>query len=179
MTWDRASVPQAARDLVEAIEGFRAVPYWDGYRRWSIGYGATTDDAGRPVTGSTPPITREQADALLARDMAEAAEDVAAAFPDTDLTEAQAAALISFAYNEGRAALLASFIRRDILAGNMDGAAAAFRNWIFAGGQPSLGLLRRRWAEASVFCEADPAGVWGEACAKIGALGVWPILPSG
>ena len=177
--WQRGTVPAAAVDLVATIEAFRAVPYNDGFGTWTQGYGATVGDDGKPITGLSPPISQATAEEWLKRDLAAAAEAVDREVQaGVALTENQAAALISFAFNEGAGALARSTLLRTINAGHLALAPATFRAWVFANGQPALGLLRRRWAEAATFNGSDPVHATLEAWRLITALGQWPAFPA-
>lgn len=64
----------------------------------------------------------------------------------------QFSALASFAFNLGCGSYQSSTLRTLLNAGNTVGASLEFRKWINAGGQPLLGLARRREAERVLFC---------------------------
>ncbi len=171
--WDGVSVPAAARVIVRAAEGTRLVPYQDGRGIWTIGTGATRDLAGEPVTAATPALTDAQADELLARDMATAAADVEA-LVTVPLMVRQAAALISFDYNEGRGQFSMSTLLRELDAANVADVPNQLRQWDYAGDAPELGLLRRRWAEAAVFVGVEPRAAIGRAWSDINGFSDWP-----
>ena len=69
----------------------------------------------------------------------------------------QLGAMVSLAYNigvgqpGGAADFADSTVRRRFLAGDLAGAANAFRLWRFAGGRELPGLVARREAERAVF----------------------------
>ena len=173
--WDGVSVPLAARVIVRAAEGTRLVPYQDGVGVWTIGTGATRDLDGAPVTAATPALTEAQADELLARDMATSAGDVAA-LVTVPLMVCQAAALISFDFNEGRGQFSMSTLLRELDAANVADVPAQLRQWDYAGNAPELGLLRRRWAEAAVFVGLDPRAAIGRAWSEIQGFADWPVF---
>ena len=171
--WDRVSVPDAAGAIVRRIEGFRSAPYQDSAGVWTVGYGSTRDASGAPVSPATPAIDEPAARAWQARDMAGAAADVAQ-LVTIPLLVCEAAALLSFDYNEGAAQLAASTLLRELNAGNKADLPAQFRRWVYAGGSALLGLLRRRWAEAAIFVGVDPETALARAWGEIQGLGDWP-----
>lgn len=174
MIWDRVSVPRSAARLVARCEGLRLAPYRDAVGVWTIGLGDTRDFAGNAITASTPPLTEAQADALCARALGGAADSLArlVAVPlDTN----QAAALIDWIYNEGGGWHVAeSSLVRDLCAGDVAAVPGHLREWVYAGGRPLLGLLRRRWAEAAVWQGWDADAACDRAWSEISALGQWP-----
>jgi lysozyme len=65
---------------------------------------------------------------------------------------------VDFCFNAGRGALLGSTLLRKVNAEDFEGAAAQFGLWVHAGGEVVPGLVRRRTAEAALFCgESLPA----------------------
>jgi GH24 family phage-related lysozyme (muramidase) len=137
-------------ELVKGFEGFRSAPYQDQGGVWTIGYGSTRDGDGNPVAASTPPVTTDQAEALLARDMGSAADCVDGAVT-VELTGNQYAAIISFVYNVGQTAFKLSTMLRLLNAGDISGASAQFPRWNLAGGRVSNGLVTRRATERRLF----------------------------
>ena len=172
--WD-GSVPPAATAVVQRIEAFRAVPYDDGGGTWTYGWGSTRDVNGMPVTASTPPIAPAHALALLQRDMAAAAAAVRR-LVRVILHAQEAAALISWTYNLGEGNLARSTMLAALNAERRQDVPGQMRLWIYDAGQPSLGLLRRRWAEAAIFVGIDPTQAVDRAWAEISALGEWPAF---
>ena len=67
------------------------------------------------------------------------------------LEDCEAAALASLVFNIGPGAWRGSSIRRLVVAGDMDGAAAQFARWNKAAGRVLPGLVKRREAERRVF----------------------------
>lgn len=176
--WD-FSVPDAAMAVVKRIEGFSATPYDDNGEQpggtWTIGYGSIVDATGRRVTSATPPITEEQAVALLRRDMAGAARSVRNRVR-VALRMHEAAALISWTYNLGEGSLASSTMLRRINGGNPQAVPAEMRKWILQEGRPLLGLLRRRWAEAAIFQGMDGTKACVRAWREIDSLDDWPAF---
>lgn len=60
------------------------------------------------------------------------------------------AAVLSFAYNCGLAALRASTLRRKLNAGDLPGARRELLKWVRGGGRVLPGLVLRRQAEAAL-----------------------------
>lgn len=144
------AVPPAAIQMVAQFEGYRAEAYLCPARVWTIGYGTTRWGNGQPVTKGDGPVTEEAARRLLRNDLADAARAVDT-LVDTELTEHQRAALISFVHNCGRGAFARSTLLMHVNAGRMDSAAAEFPRWNMGGGRVLPGLVRRRAAEARLF----------------------------
>ena len=143
-------VPDAAVHLVEEFEGFSATPYQDPVGVWTIGYGSTRDLAYQPVCATTAEIDQAQAQVMVGRDLANAAETVAADVK-VPLTDNQRAALCDFTYNLGGRSLGCSTLLGLLNAGDYAGAAAEFDKWDHAGGKELAGLFRRRAAETALF----------------------------
>lgn len=144
--------------IIKHWEGFRAKPYRCPAGVPTIGYGSTLG-----VTMSMDPITREQADALLRREVAQRyTPAVVAAIqgaPETDQTDIDA--MVSLCYNIGVGAFAKSSVARLHRKGDKAGAAQAFLLWDKAtvkGKKVRLeGLARRRQSEASLYMEGSVA----------------------
>ena len=131
--------------LIEQFEGFEADWYADPVGVRTIGFGWT----GPLPDDLTPPLSRDEARALLRRTVGPYAEAVreAVAVP---LAQEQFDALVSFVYNLGPAAFRDSTLLRRINAGD-PAAAEEFDRWVYAGGRQLPGLVRRRAAERALF----------------------------
>lgn len=138
--------------LTEQFEGCRLTAYQDQVGVWTIGYGHTGKDV---VAGLT--ITQDQANALLASDIAAAAAFVNQAVA-VALNQNEFDALVDFVFNLGRAAFAGSTLLKLLNAGNFASAAPQFALWDHAGGQVVAGLLRRRLAETAMFQGQAGAG---------------------
>ena len=136
--------------LLQASERFSATPYLCPARRWTIGWGSTFYEDGRPVRPADAPITRERGDALMLHTLGEFARQVDA-MVRVPLTQGQYDALTDFAYNAGAGALRDSTLLRKLNAGDYSGAAAEFDRWVYGGGQRLGGLVTRRAAERKLF----------------------------
>jgi lysozyme len=172
-------VPLAALVVVKKVEGYRAAPYDDNpgnpNNTKTIGYGSIRDKDNRPITDATPPITEDEAASLLQRDMASAALDVGNAVT-VPLLVREAAALISWTYNLGSAALHDSTMLKLLNQGDKEHVPAQMRRWVKQGPQVLLGLLRRRWAEAAIFVGVDPTVACSRAWDEIKDVGDWPVF---
>ena len=135
--------------LIKYYEGFRKQAYQDAVGVWTIGYGHTSM-AGAPHVTPHLTITRDEADVIMARDVASFSEGVVREIKIA-LSDAQFSALVSFAYNVG----LGNFKGSSVLAAvNREDFAAVPRRlnlWVKAGGQILPGLVKRRAAEAALF----------------------------
>ncbi len=142
---------RTAADLIKKWEGYSDVPYQDSAGFWTIGYGHRIV-AGDPYypQGAQQKITRAEADALLARDMATARAAVLQ-YTRVPLTSAQLDGLTSFVYNVGVNAYRNSTMLRKLNEGDYTGAAGEFGRWIYAGGQRLAGLVNRRADEQQTF----------------------------
>jgi lysozyme len=131
--------------LTEQWEGCRLTAYQDQVGVWTIGYGHTGADVTSGLT-----ITRQQAEALLAKDVLAAARCVNT-MVKLQLTQYEFDALVDFVFNLGTGAFVRSTLLTALNAGNIAAAAAQFASWDRAGGIVVAGLLRRRQAERGLF----------------------------
>lgn len=131
------------------------VMYFEGYV--PNGY---ADPVGIPTIcyGHTGPEVRvhdtrtmAECEALLQGDLAASYAAVRACIKHP-LRDHEAAALTSFTYNVGKAAMCRSTLARKANAGNMKGACAELSRWVYAKGIKFNGLVRRRAAERAM-CE--------------------------
>lgn len=137
------TINKAGVDLVKRFEGCRLSAYLCPASRWTLGFGHTRDVR----EGQT--ITQHQADVILESDLEIYESTVRRLAPNA--TENQTAALTSFAFNLGTAALERSTLLKKFLAGDTAGAADEFGKWVFAGGKRLPGLVSRRSAERDLF----------------------------
>lgn len=122
-----------------------------GAAPWTIGWGATGRDhfnGGRIGPGTR--WTQAQCDTRLADDLQRYAAEVEAVIGTAPATAHQFDALVSFHYNTG--AIARATLTRKHLAGDHAGAAREFARWNRAGGRVLKGLVRRRAAEAELYC---------------------------
>lgn len=152
-------VPTAAVNLIKRFEqGPNGGPALTRYKcpagYPTIGYGHLIHGKDDPLWSAT--LTPQQAEDLAAKDLQNVAQQL---FLDLglakiqSLTEGQWAAILSFTFNMGIGNFMTSTLSHKIEAGDMDGAAAEFPKWVWAGKPPKrlAGLALRRAAEVKVF----------------------------
>lgn len=146
------------RRFIETFEGLILGAYDDAddrivppgghiYGTLTIGYGHTTA-AGLPKVYVGMKITQEEADTILASDLASVEADVAH-HVKVDLNQHQFDALVSFDFNTG--ALGRSNVLRAVNARDFAAVAGDLLMWDHAGGRVLPGLYRRRVAEGKMF----------------------------
>jgi lysozyme len=146
------------RKFIEGFEGLFLKAYDDAndhvvqpgqavHGTLTIGYGHT-NAAGPPHVYIGMEITKEEADAILASDLASVELQVNH-LVKVPINQNQFDALVSFDFNTG--GLGRSSTLRDINSGHMQAAADALLMWDRAGGRVLAGLLRRRRAERELF----------------------------
>jgi lysozyme len=140
---------QAARDLIKSFEKCHLTAYQDPGGIWTIGWGHT----GGVTAGQT--ITQAQADIMFANDVARIAWQVEQLVKPEPITQQQFDALVSFAYNEGAGphGLGGSHLLFFFKAGHPGLAAVEFPRWNLQGSTVLLGLIKRRFAEGTLFLE--------------------------
>jgi lysozyme len=136
-------------DLIRESEGFRSRAYRDAVGVWTIGYGHTSA-AGAPEVKSNDEISREQAEVILARDVAAFAGGVERLVKPI-LSDAQFSALVSFAYNVGLGHFGSSGVLKAVNAGDFAAVPQRLALWNKASGRVLPGLVKRRAAEAALF----------------------------
>jgi len=144
------TVQPSTLSLIEGFEQFSASPYQDEGGVWTIGYGATYDLSGNPVTASTAPVTQEQAAQLLQVQVVPRAQAVVSAIK-VPLNQNQFDACVSLCYNIGISGFTNSTVARMCNANNFSAAAQAFLMWKLVNGKVSAGLMNRREKEMTLF----------------------------
>lgn len=139
--------------LIKLYEGLRLKAYKDPVGILTIGYGHTSA-AGTPEVKLGMVITREEAEAMLRRDLVTYEKAVADAVK-VALTSNQNSACVSLCYNIGPGNFKKSSVLRFINQGRFDDAADAFLLWNRAGGKILSGLVKRRAAEAALFIKGS------------------------
>ncbi|EAW35266.1 glycoside hydrolase family protein [Lyngbya sp. PCC 8106] len=130
--------------LIKAFEGVELEAYLDAVGVPTIGYGHTKD----VFLGMT--ITQAEAEELLRQDIEEfeiAVEDAV----EVEINDHQFSALVSFCFNLGAGSLFKSTLLKFLNVRKLQEASLEFPRWNKAGGQPLLGLTRRRMAERALF----------------------------
>lgn len=138
------NISERGLQLIKDFEGYSSKAYLcpAGYK--TIGYGHVTDN-------NMDEITRSEADNFLAEDIYKAERSVMRNIK-IDLTQGQFDALVSFTFNLGSAALQRSTIRQKINREEHQDVPKEFMRWVYAGGMILSGLVKRREAEADVYC---------------------------
>lgn len=150
----------AAIKLMHEFEGFAKVlpngmvgAYPDpgtGGAPWTIGFGSTTDEEGRPLNRNTV-WTRQRAEERFKIDLKRFEHDLNTLLGNSLTTQNQFDALMSFIYNVGAANVAKSTLLRKHIAGDYKGAAKEFARYNRANGRVLAGLIRRRAAEAALY----------------------------
>lgn len=144
-TWHKITLSGAATlalaaGIAKGYEGLRHHEYSDVGGVPTICYGHT----GGVKRGQTD--TQAQCNALLTRDMNHALEGVLGCL-DRPMTQGQQAAFGDLAYNIGVPRFCRSSIARRFNAGDIKGACAAIKWYVYASGVRLPGLVRRRQSE--------------------------------
>lgn len=133
-----------AKDLIRRFEGLRLKAYQCPAGIWTIGYGhASGVTAGQE-------IDEIAAELLLDADLKYVAVQMAPAIK-VPVTEGQAGAMLSFAFNVGVGSFRRSTLLRLLNEGKPLNAAYEFKKWTHGGGRELPGLVRRREAEEALF----------------------------
>ena len=142
---------QSIQDIIKQFEGFQAHTYRcpGGYQ--TIGYGH------RIYTNEELPTIRSEDDAatLLDADLTRISKGIAKLIV-TPLTLGQHAALLSFTFNVGVAALERATLRHKINHDETLAAADEFPKWCWSRGHKLPGLLKRRYVEQDLFLSHLP-----------------------
>lgn len=149
----RMAVSAAGIALIHSFEGCRLQAYPDpasGGAPWTIGWGSTTDEQGKPIKPGTV-WTQARADQRFRQHLAQFEAEVRQLLGDTPTTQGQFDALVSACYNIGIGNLGGSTLVRLHKAGRFNEAAEQFARWNKANGIVMPGLTRRRAAEAAIY----------------------------
>jgi lysozyme len=150
---DGMNVTEEGLDLIRESEGFRRRAYRDAVGVWTIGYGHTSA-AGQPDVKAGDDISREEGEAILARDVAAFAEGVGR-LVKRELSDAQFSALVSFAYNVGLGNFKSSGVLRAVNEGDFGAVPQRLAMWNKASGRVLPGLVKRRAAEGALFAKGE------------------------
>jgi len=138
-------VPENAVELAMYFEGFRSRVYRCPGGYWTIGFGSR-------CSKDHPPITREEGQELLARDLQNALRGTIRVCPVlVSVSKNWLGSIVDFTFNLGVGRLQNSTLRRKINAEDWDVVPGELRKWVFAGGKKLNGLVARREAEALFF----------------------------
>jgi lysozyme len=137
-------------DLIKEFEGCKLKAYQCSAKKWTIGFGNTFYEDGKPVLPGHA-ITQDKANKLFELIANEFASKVAKLVP-SHINPNQFGALVSFAYNCGIVNLQKSTLLKKVIANHNDPSIRAeFLKWNKAGGKVLAGLTRRREAEANLY----------------------------
>jgi lysozyme len=136
--------------LLHEFESCRLEAYQCSAKVWTIGWGNTFYESGEKVKqGDT--VTQKRADELFFSILKNFEMDVRT-FTKSKINEDQYSALVCFSYNVGSRAFLESTLLKRVNENPNDPRIALeFMRWTIAGGKKSLGLYRRREAEARLY----------------------------
>ncbi len=138
------------KDLIKFYEGCKLTSYQCSAGHWTLGFGNTFYEDGRPVKPGDK-ITQERANELFEIIAKEFADKVAPLVKSA-VTPNQFAALTSFAYNAGIGNLRNSTLLKKVNANPNDATIAQeFAKWTRANNKVLLGLQRRREAESKLY----------------------------
>lgn len=141
---------QNGKNLIKKHEGLRLTAYKCSAGVDTIGYGSTFYEDGSKVKPGDK-ITLERANKLFDNTVSQFAKRVKE-LVKSDLTENQFAALVSFAFNVGIAALGRSTLLKKVNANPDDPTIRdEFMKWTKAGGRILRGLAKRREEEATLY----------------------------
>lgn len=145
---------EAGKEIIRSRETLRLKAYRCPAGVPTIGWGHTRDVR----MGDT--CTREQADAWLAEDLADA-ERAIHRYITQPMTSNQFSALVSWTYNLGAGTLQRSDVRKAINAGNYAGVPAEMMRYVYARNRETgkrvklAGLVTRREEEVSLWNTPD------------------------
>ena len=137
-------------NIIKKFEGLELKPYLCPAGVPTIGYGSTVYPNGRAVTLKDKAITENEAHQILVATVTKY-EDAVNRYVRVPVTQNQFDALADFAYNAGIGNLQKSTLLKKVNAGDYAGAAKEFGKWIYGGGKPLKGLIKRREMEAALF----------------------------
>lgn len=138
--------------LIKSFEGFRSKAYKCSAGKWTIGYGSTSG----VKEGDT--ISEEEALEKLKID-AQIAADSVNALVGPKLNQNQFDALVCFVYNVGHGNFSKSTLLRRLNDGRWEMVPDEMRRWKYVNGNPSIGLIKRRAREVSLFTKPPQEGM--------------------
>ena len=133
-----------AKPLIREFEGLVLKAYKCPAGVWTIGYGHTSE------VREGQEIDEVAAELLLDADLKYIQVQMSPMIR-VPVTEGQAGAMLSFAFNVGVGAFKRSTLLRLVNQGMFMNASYEFKKWTHGGGRELPGLVRRREAEAAMF----------------------------
>lgn len=131
-------------ELIKNFEGLRLNAYYCPAGKLTIGYGHLVND------NEPREITEDVANNLLKQDL-ETYEAEVRNMVKIPISQGQFDALVSFAFNLGVGSLKTSTLLTHLNSKKIIDAALEFPRWCYVGNEKSLGILKRRLAEATLF----------------------------
>lgn len=142
---------EIAADLCRQFEGFRSLPYLCPAGVWTIGYGTTRYEDGRPVQPGDQAVTVERAERLLLADLERFLATLLSSSPRLATAPPESlAAILDFTYNLGIGRYRASTLRKRVEADDWQGGCVELMKWVMGGGRVLPGLQKRRRAEVAL-----------------------------
>ena len=141
---------EAGLNIIKHYEGYSSSVYCCPAGRWTIGWGSTWDNKGRPINKAQADISQDYAEKLLLREIRHT-DHAIAKLVTAELNENMYSALTSFIYNVGSGNFQRSTLRMKLNRGDYQGAADELPKWRKAGGRVLKGLVRRRKSERDLF----------------------------
>jgi lysozyme len=153
--------PKALK-MISHHEGVRNKPYRCPARLWTVGVGHVIDPNHARVPfeqrsyleipdGWNRTFTREEVDAILAKDLERFERGVLKYCPSAGSRQAWLDSLVSFSFNLGLGTLQRSTLRQKHNRGDYEGAANELLKYCKAGGKVLRGLENRRKDERSLY----------------------------
>jgi lysozyme len=141
--------------LIEDSEGFEPEMYHDSAGLPTIGYGTLIDTIEEQYL-MTATITKDEALALLLKEMTGMEKQLNVMLSGVDITQNQYDALCSFVYNLGIGALRQSTLFRKLKVNPNDPTIEyEFTRWCHCDGEVLVGLVIRRQKEADLYFSHD------------------------
>ncbi|MDP4832830.1 MAG: lysozyme [Rickettsiaceae bacterium] len=132
-------------ELIKQFEGFKNEPYVCSGGYLTIGYGHKLLPSDQYNY-----VTEERANIILQKDLLRA-ERAVLKYINAPLSDDHFAALVSFTFNLGSAALQRSTLRQKLNYELYKEASKEFMKWVYAGGKKLPGLVKRRKTEQELF----------------------------
>lgn len=133
-----------AYNTIKSFEGLCLSSYNCPAEVMTIGYGHTMHVEPNQT------ITEQQAETYLKEDVGKCEEFINKVV-NTELTQNQYDALVSFVFNVGVGNFKNSTLLKKVNAGDFQGAGEEFKKWTLGKGKPLPGLVKRRNIERELF----------------------------
>lgn len=137
--------------ILKEEEGYSSKVYKCPAGKWTIGYGSTFWENGKPVKEGEGPIdearARKLVDAHFEREVYPAIDSLV----KVKLTQNQFEAICDLVYNIGAGNFGSSTLLKKLNAKDFEGASKEFPKWNMGGGKVLPGLERRRKKEQDLF----------------------------